>query len=105
MRMWAALSMQIIGKSLHESYKNTGDDAGGFKLVRRLDCLVINNLVRSAAEEGNQFDTVCGYFQEGKDAYPGAGVKEKSHTQICVLNNDCIKGYFLPRAVMMDSVL
>ena len=37
------------------------------------------------------------YFQEGKDAFEGSGIKEKSHIQICVRNTDCIKGYFLPR--------
>lgn len=92
------LSMQFIGKNIHEEYVNTRDDDGGFKLLRRLDCLVINNFIESAAEDGQVIDTVYGYFQEGKDAYPGAGIKEKSHVQICVRNTDCIKGYFLPRA-------
>ena len=48
-------------------------------------------------EKGISFDTVCGYFQEGNDAYLGSGIREKSHIQVCVRNTDCIKGYFLPR--------
>ena len=44
-----------------------------------------------------KFDTVYGYFQEGKDAFPDSGIKEKSHIQVCVRNPNCIKGYFLPR--------
>ena len=50
-------------------------------------------------EKGQMFDTVYGYFQEGQDAFEGAGIKEKSHIQICVHNPNCIKGYFLPRKI------
>ncbi len=101
------LSFEFRGEKINEKVVNSADDAGGFKLFRRLDCLVINNLIESAKADGQVFDTVYGYFQEGKDAYPGAGIREKSHIQICVRNTDCIKGYFLPRAISadMDSVV
>ena len=53
-------------------------------------------------KEGVFFDTVYGYFQEGKEAFPGAGVREKSHIQICVKNLSCIKGYFIPKKIVQN---
>lgn len=78
--------------------QNKAPDKGGFPLLRYRDCAIIERLhtvLRSHGVDG--YDTVYGYFQEGSDAYPGAGIKEKTHIQICVRNSDCIKGYFLPR--------
>jgi hypothetical protein len=43
------------------------------------------------------FDSARGVFTEGGPAYPGAGILEKSHIQICIRNSNCIKGFFLPR--------
>lgn len=43
------------------------------------------------------FDSVRGVFMEGQPAYPGAAIQNLNHIQICVLNPDCIKGYFWPR--------
>lgn len=37
---------------------------------------------------------------ENKRPDEGAGIKEKSHIQICVRNTNCIKGYFLPRIAL-----
>lgn len=80
--------------------ENRAPDAGGYMLLRDRDCAVIERLHFELEEKGVKgFDTVYGYFQEGKDAYPGAGIKEKTHIQICVRNVNCIKGYFLPREV------
>ncbi|HVU94580.1 MAG TPA: hypothetical protein VHE34_05115 [Puia sp.] len=45
------------------------------------------------------FDSVSGVFIEGKPLYPTAGFYDKSHIQICVCNPNCIKGFFIPRAV------
>lgn len=58
-------------------------------LLRRLDCAVINYAFNS-----RPFDTVRGIFLEGDDAYPGAGFREKTHSQIAVRNLACIKGVF-----------
>ena len=77
--------------------KNVIPDEGGFALKRYLDCIVINRIHDIVKSDNINFDTVYGYFQEGADAYEGAGIKEKSHIQVCVRNNKCIKGYFLPR--------
>ncbi|HAO41305.1 MULTISPECIES: hypothetical protein [unclassified Afipia] len=68
-----------------------GDDL----LLRRLDCAVINYLhgMRALVDE-TPFQTVKGVFTEGRDAYPGAGFKAKTHIQISVCDQKCIKGVF-----------
>ena len=86
-----------FGIDISSQFSNTTPDKGGFNLIRPLDCAVIENLHKIMKDEDISFDTVYGYFQEGVDAFAGAGIKEKSHIQICVRNTDCIKGYFLPR--------
>jgi hypothetical protein len=77
---------------------------GNDKLLRRLDCAVIEtiHLLNSRSNE-QQYDSVRGVFFEGEDLYPDAGFKEKNHIQICVRNRNCIKGYFLPRSKRMDT--
>ena len=82
---------------INREYQNKTPDSGGYMLLRPLDCLVINHVHEMIKGAEFSFDTVYGYFQEGSDAYPGAGILEKSHIQICVRNPVCIKGYFLPR--------
>jgi hypothetical protein len=42
------------------------------------------------------FDSVRGLFIEGEPVYPGSGFYDKTHIQICVVNPNCIKGYFSP---------
>lgn len=70
-------------------------------LLRNLDCAVIETMhdqIRKHPELGIEpFDSVRGIFTEGKEAYAGSGFLEKTHTQICVINPNCIKGYFYPR--------
>lgn len=90
-------ALEVTGIKISDKYKNLYPDEGGFTLKRPLDCAVINHIHDMLKEKDIFYDTVYGYFQEGSDAYEGAGVKEKSHIQICVRNTDCIKGYFLPR--------
>ena len=34
--------------------------------------------------------------------YPGAGIAKKTHTQICVVNPNCVKGYFAPLPLIED---
>lgn len=79
----------------------------GDKLLRFLDCAVIRRLhsITDAGDAGTAepasrilpFDTVRGLFTEGEPAYPGAGFHVRTHTQIAVRNQSCIKGVFLPR--------
>lgn len=90
-------ALDVSGMKINEEYKNAYPDEGGFTLRRPLDCAVINHIHDILKKKDIYYDTVYGYFQEGTDAYEGAGIKEKSHIQICVRNTDCIKGYFLPR--------
>jgi hypothetical protein len=70
--------------------KNTGD-----LLRRHLDCAVIRHLheiLKSAHSPPLQ--SVKGVFAEGQAVYPGAGIREKTHVQIAMLDAACIKGVF-----------
>ena len=76
---------------------------GGFSLPansadglrRNLDCAVIRHLHSILKSEGlPPVDSIRGVFTEGKPIYPGAGFDEKTHIQIVVRNQDCIKGVF-----------
>jgi len=69
-------------------------------LLRELDCAVIETLHQVRETQGlPKFDSVRGVFWEGKELYPDAGFREKDHIQICVVNSNCIKGYFVPRKI------
>ena len=66
-------------------------------LIRDLDCAVIQQIHSYNLEKkSSTFDSVRGVFLEGNEIYPNAGFKEKTHIQICVVNPNCIKGYFNP---------
>ena len=85
------------GKTLPDN-RIAGEDKD--LLLRELDCAIIETLhnIRQK-EELEYFDSVRGVFFEGKDLYPNAGLKEKNHIQLCIRSPNCIKGYFLPRAI------
>lgn len=82
------------------------------RLLRNLDCAVIRHLHRNIQDElshwlnegrtgqrpPSPFDTVRGMFPEGGEAFPGAGILGKTHTQVAVRNPECIKGVFRLRA-------
>lgn len=57
------------------------------KIIRRLDCAVINN-INSLMEKNNEapFESVRAVFFEGKELYEGAGFLDKTHVQICIRN-------------------
>jgi hypothetical protein len=64
-------------------------------LRRNLDCAVIRRLhTILQAENLPAIDSVKGVFTEGQPAYPGSGLREKTHIQIAVRNPRCIKGVF-----------
>ena len=69
----------------------------GIPLRRDLDYVIIEAACTMGSETSGKIDTVIGTFFEGKELYPGSGMRDKTHTQICVRNPDCILGYFLPR--------
>ncbi len=64
---------------------------------RELDCAVIREALRLAAEHGVYFDSVRAAFLEGNPLYEGAGFRMYNHIQLSIINPDCIKGFFLPR--------
>jgi hypothetical protein len=66
------------------------------KVLRFLDCAVIEFTLDKLAARGIVYQTVRGVFVEGGPAYPGAGVMLKSHIQISVRNPRCILGFFRP---------
>jgi hypothetical protein len=64
---------------------------------RELDCAVIRYAVALADESGIRIDSVRSVFWEGKRLYGGAGFRTHNHIQLAIINEDCIKGIFLPR--------
>jgi len=75
------------------------------RLRRNLDCAVIRHLHTILETQGlPAVDTVKGVFTEGKPIYPGAGFDEKTHIQIVVRNQLCIKGV-LPSITRLDPLL
>ncbi len=68
-------------------------------LKRNLDCAVIQQIHDFNRKIKNcTYDSVRGVFWEGKEVYPGSCFLEKTHIQLCVVNPNCIKGYFNPRS-------
>lgn len=64
-------------------------------LRRDLDCAVVNMVHQIIEEEKKTpVDTVRGIFMEGDPVYPGSGFYAKTHTQICVRTESCIKAVF-----------
>ncbi|MDH0423651.1 hypothetical protein [Delftia tsuruhatensis] len=80
--------------------------ADGHLWSRDLDCLVIETLHRfrrNAKPPLRAYDSVRSPFQEGGPVYEGTEFRLKNHIQIAVINEDCIKGYFLPRGVQFTQ--
>jgi hypothetical protein len=77
---------------------NHPSSIGRDKDLRYLDCAVIE-YTHSFLKTKNElpFDSVRAAFIEGEPIYPGAGFNDKTHIQICIINPNCIKGFFLPR--------
>lgn len=76
--------------------KNTSKEDDIF-LNRKLDCAIINLIIKDALRQCFPFDSVRGVFWEGEEAYPSAGFKQGNHIQVSIITTDCIKGFFLPR--------
>ena len=79
----------------NKNIKNNAD-----LLLRDLDCAVIQKIHEITKQHSDKiapFDSVHGLFLEGNEVYNGSGFREKTHIQICIINPNCIKGYFLPR--------
>ena len=95
---WLKTNQEAKGLPLPEN-RNVKGNAD--LLFRDLDCAVIqkiHEITHNRPELGiAPYDSVRGLFFEGKEVYKGSGFREKTHTQLCILNPNCIKGYFLPR--------
>lgn len=66
-------------------------------LLRDLDCAVVQRIHQLNKELSKKdYDSVRGVFIEGEPAYDGSGFMEKTHIQLCIVNPNCIKGYFKP---------
>jgi hypothetical protein len=67
---------------------------------RQLDCEVFKYVHHVNKTSGRPtYDTIRCAFSEGQSVYPGTDITARLHVQICVLNTECIKGYFLPRPI------
>jgi hypothetical protein len=65
---------------------------------RKLDAAVFKHLHKSRENNPNlKYDTIRCAFVEGDPIYPTANFSSRLHIQICVLNDELIKGYYLPR--------
>lgn len=96
----------VLVKDAYQSYREfcvaSGapvlENRGDALQVRYLDCAVIEAVHQARRMEAKDpFDTVRGFFLEGKELYPRAGFRELDHVQICVRSPRQIIGYFLPR--------
>ena len=63
---------------------------------RNLDCAVINWALEALEKKGHLYHTVRGIFAEGRPAFEGSYIREKSHIQIAVRQSNSILGYFKP---------
>ena len=87
-----AAAAEAEGRALPE---NKG---GPEKLLRLLDCYVIQSLHQQLEEAGEPaFDSVRAVFPEGDELFPGGGFRAKNHIQLAVRNpGRQILGYFRP---------
>jgi len=90
-------TLEASGIPLPTNKPGSGSDCDDL-LLRDLDCAVINFLhVQRKEGDEKAYDSVRGVFWEGNELYPGAGFREKNHIQLCIRNQNCIKGLFWPR--------
>jgi hypothetical protein len=79
---------------------NPGRSSSGDKILRRLDCAVMNYLYGIIEDEQQSdpstqpYSTIRALFPEGADLYPGAGFRAKTHIQLCVREPEQILGVF-----------
>lgn len=103
-----AVEYNALGRTLPEN-KDPKFETHQDKILRELDCSVIEfmhetinaKIIEDEYTQGYSnyklFDSSRGVFEEGGPAFPGAGIKEKNHIQICIRNRNCILGFFLAR--------
>ncbi len=88
-------TLQNEGKPIPQNRQ--APDSDDDWVLRRLDCQFINWLVPVLeAGMGVRIQTIRGVFQEGEPAFPGGGIRRKSHIQIAVRDPGVIVGFFHP---------
>lgn len=88
-------------KGLEATYRQSGEVLPRNKKNNRaLDCAVIKFVHQSRLDEGlPHYDSIRCAFLEGDNLYEGSNFYSRLHIQVCLLNKDLIKGYFLPRPI------
>jgi len=88
-------------KSLEAMMRESGHPMPVNKGPKRLlDCAVIQYVHQANKNEGLiPYDTIRSAFVEGEPIYLGSYFTERLHIEICVINKELIKGYFLPRPI------
>lgn len=92
-------------KKAYEDIERIYDQAGKPLPVnvgnnRKLDAAVFKHLHKSRENIPNlKYDTIRCVFVEGEPIYPTANFSSRLHIQICVLNEELIRGYYLPRPI------
>ena len=80
------------------SNKAGGGEVLGDRIVRYLDCAVINWCLDFLENEENQhYHSVRCLFSEGSPVFEGSKILAKSHLQIAVRDESAIIGYFKPQ--------
>lgn len=98
-----AYELSLLGKEMpiNKNVKGNND-----LLLRELDCAVIQRIHQFNREVGRRsYDSVRGLFIEGKPVYKESGIMDKTHIQLCIINPNCIKGYFKPLEPNADWVI
>lgn len=94
-----------ILKKAHSSLQKVMRHAGkkmpeNIKANRALDCAVIQYVHHSNSIESlPPYDSVRSAFVEGSPVYPQSTFTDRLHIEICIINTDCIQGYFLPQPI------
>ena len=109
---WATASLGSVFERLRTMLANQGltlpvnrvgrGAARGDRLIRNLDCAVINllNEIEDLTNACTYYQAVRGVFEEGAEAFPGACVRTRTHIQLAVRDPACILGYFLPAEML-----
>jgi hypothetical protein len=66
------------------------------RLLRHLDCAVLNWYLKQAESLGRRYQTVRCAFTEGRPIFRGAGMRLRNHIQIAVRDSACVIGIFRP---------
>jgi hypothetical protein len=95
----AFLQLQRLCEAADEALPTNSRDL----LRRNLDCAVVQFAHKIRFDSGQSaIDTVRGVFVEGAPAYPNAGFDAKTHVQLAVRTQRCIKGVFRVAASQLE---